>query len=223
MVLENCQSSPRAFFISLVFFYDLLSYKMKFLLREISWNFNTSRYATGCSFSTTAIVNKALSRRFGAANNETNQRFNGARRVTAYQKIYVTEQVACTNSNGNMWYTVVSRCAVPHVSPLGPLWRSPRETLLVTISEWSRALFNTLIRFTIRDSVCTSVFVHNYCPRHVFRAIFIGTLSAWRSLSFFFSPARRTNNRFLFLVLFVPFSLPPSWIFQSRFRHCWLS
>lgn len=58
-----------------------------------------------------------------------------------------------------MWYTVVSRCAVPHVSPLGPLWRSPQETLLVTISERSRALFNTLIRFTIRDSVCTFVII----------------------------------------------------------------
>lgn len=58
-----------------------------------------------------------------------------------------------------MWYTVVSRCAVPHVSPLGPLRRTPRETLLVTISERSRALFNTLIRFTIRDSVCTFVII----------------------------------------------------------------
>lgn len=141
-----------------------------------------------------------------AVNNETNQRFNGAQ----HQKIYVYDGTGCCTGNGNMWYTVVSRCAVPHVSPLGPLRRSPRETLLVTISEWSRALFNTLIRFTIRDSVCTSVFVHNYCPRHVFRAIFIGTLSARRSLSpNIFSRAQNKQQRVFPLVLacFLNFSI----------------
>lgn len=121
-----------------------------------------------------------------------------------------TEKCTCMREqvvadNGNMWYTVASRCAVPHVSPLGPLRRSPRETLLVTISERSRALFNTLIRFTIRDSVCTSVFVHNYCPRHVFRAIFIGTLSARRSLQHFFARAHCTNNRAFPLRLLLEF------------------